>query len=233
MKQLIFFIILLYIIYFTTKYNEGFENNDDLLGLSYLGLEDANYPALLNTYFINNSPIADSGTLSRQKNSKFCINNIAMNYREQMGQTETCNVANDIVNKIFTLDINTITDYFTNKVVDDVKEFETKYINTVFKPKVDTARDKYVALQNDIMIREKMLNQNTEIHNRFDKMNIKLTEERDDIKAVKTDETHLINEYTNNIASNKEYNKKLKKYIKYASVILALIILYLLFQSKD
>ncbi len=234
--------------YFSIKYNddsklEGFnDKNDkngknydgdkDLLGLSYLGLEEANYPALLDTYFANNSPVSDSGVISRQKDTKFCINNSAMNYREQLGQFENCGVANDIVNKMFTLDINSITDYFTNKVVDDVKEFETKYINTVFKPNVDAAMEKYVALQNDIMIREKMLTQNEEIMSKFDKMNTKLSNDRENMETTRTDEKHLINEYTNSIASNKDYNKKLKKYIKYTSVVLALVILYFLFKMQ-
>lgn len=227
--HIIFFFILLIIIVLNYKL-EGFADiKPDLLGLSYLGLEEANYPAQLDTYFINNSPISDSGILSRQKDTKFCNNNTAINYREKSGQTETCNLSNDIVNNIFTLDMNSITDHFINKTIEDLKEFETKYINTIFKPKAETAMQKYATLQNDIILREKMINQNEDILSRLDKMNNKLTTERDDIKAVKTDEIHLINEYTANIASNKDYNKKLKKYIKYISVIIAFVIIYLMF----
>lgn len=229
----IFFIIVLCVIYISLSYDEsknleGFE--DEMYGLTYLGLDDSNYPGLLNTYFVNNSPITDSGVLARQKDAKFCVNDSAMSYREQLGQFEKCKVANDIVNKIFTIDVKTITDHFTNKIVDDIKEFETKYINKVFKPNVNKAMEKYIGLQNDIMIREKMLTQNKEILDKFDKMNSKLVDEKETIQTQKTDEKHLIDEYTDNISVNKSYNKKLKKYIKYGSIVFAIMVLYLLFK---
>lgn len=225
-------IIILVICYREKKLyqQENFSTDDNL---TYLGLNHKNYLEYPNDhYFYNNTPISDNGIIGINHGGKYCDNNKLKPKRRHITiERVKCDNSNNIINKLFWVNVKGLTNYFKKRTVTKQSKFEEKSEKEI-KTELNKIIKRYSELQDEINFSNKFIDENEINTNSYQRNNNKLGEKlkTTNSETNKNVSMTLMNKSSYDTTQQKIF--KIRKITKYTLYVLAILTIIYLLRKK-
>lgn len=223
-------IILICIIYY--KYNNIEEFNVNRL--SFLSLNPENYLDIpTDHYYYNNPPFTDDNgmALNTKSGGRYCNDNKTIPYRQKRNYEISCSGANDTVNQLFSVDIDSLSEEAVNRANTNINRLNKETVE-LLSDELDKLISRYVELKDEITFAKKFLDENQYSSDKYREYNKKLSNNLDkqnqDINS-NMQRTIILKESHD---SKIERKNTLIKYSRYILIVIGLTTIIYLFMKQ-